>query len=260
MMRFKILGPMEIVTDDQRSIPLNASKMAQILALLLVRRHEIVSANTLVEELWGERPPRSALATVQTYIYHARRMFSREGIVSPTSPKDGLLITRSPGYSIRVDDHEADVWIFDSMVCRATASLDAGDPATALSELAQALTLWRGPAFSNISTGPVLDAHATHLAEIRLHAINMRIEALRQLGRYQAIVPELRSLVVSHPLNEFLHCQLIEALYRSGRRAEALQTYQRLRTILHLELGVEPAPEAQRLHLEVLNCGRVALT
>ena len=258
-MRFRILGPMEIITDDQRSIPLKTSKMAQILALLLVRRHEIVSANMLVEELWGERPPRSAMTTLQTYVYHARQMFAREGVASRNSHKEGLLITRSPGYSIQIENDEVDIWIFEGMVRRATACLEAGDPATALSELAQALGLWRGPAFSNISTGPVLDAHATHLAELRLQTINMRIEALRQLGRYQAIVPELRSLVVSHPLNEFLYCQLIEALYRSGRRAEALQTYAQLRTILDLELGVEPAPEAQRLHLEVLNCGRVAL-
>src|SRR4051794_39602722 len=101
-MQFKILGPMEIVTDDQRVIPLNASKMAQILALLLVRRHEIVSANTIVEELWGDRPPRSAMTTLQTYIYHARQMFSREGVVSRRAHKDGLLITRSPGYSIQI--------------------------------------------------------------------------------------------------------------------------------------------------------------
>jgi len=199
------------------------------------------------------------MTTLATYIYHARQMFLREGIASRTPHKDGLLITRSPGYSIQIDDDEADIYIFECLVRRATASLDAGDPAAALSELAQALGLWRGVAFSNISTGPVLDAHATHLAELRLQTINMKIEALRQLGRYQAIVPELRSLVVAHPLNEFLYCQLIEALYRSGRRAEALQTYHQLRTTLDLELGVEPAPEVQRLHLEVLNCGQVML-
>jgi DNA-binding SARP family transcriptional activator len=257
-MQFKILGPMEIVTDDLRCIPLNASKVAQVLALLLLRRHEIVSAHTLVEELWGERPPRSAMTTLQTYIYHARRMFSREGIPAPCSHRGDLLITRSPGYSIQLRDDEADIWVFERHVREASASLEANDAASTLAKVGQALALWRGPALSNVSTGPVLDAHATHLDELRLLAINLRIEALARLGRYQDLLPELRSLVVAHPLNEFLYRQLIEALYRSGRRAEALQIYHQLRKLLDLELGVEPAPEVQRLHLEVLNCGRVA--
>jgi SARP family transcriptional regulator, regulator of embCAB operon len=246
---------MEIVTDDHRSIPVKSSKMAQILALLLVRRSEVVSAGLLMEELWYQSPPRSASTTLQTYVYHARRMFAREGIRA----HDGadLLVTRSPGYSLQVDDGQVDVGIFEELVMCGSACLDRGDPTTGLLKLDEALAIWRGPIFATVPTGPVLDGCAAHLDELRLRAIGLRIEALRQLGRHQVLVPELRSLVTSYPFNEFLHHRLIDSLFRSGRRAEALKEYHLLRHTLADELGVAPTPEVERLYHEMLGRERV---
>ncbi|WP_222870245.1 AfsR/SARP family transcriptional regulator [Actinomadura decatromicini] len=246
---------MEIVSDDDRTIPVKASKMAQILALLLVRRNEVVSSGTLMEELWCQNPPRSASTTLQTYVYHARRMFAGEGI----SARDGeeLLITRSPGYLLRIDDHEVDVGVFEELVMCGSACLDRGDLTTGLLKLEEALATWRGPVFATVPTGPILDDCVVHLEELRLRALGLRVETLRQLGRHQIVVPELRSLVTSYPLNEFLHYQLINSLFRSGRRAEALKEYHSLRKMLANELGVAPTSEVERLFQEMLGNDRI---
>ncbi|HEY6796938.1 MAG TPA: AfsR/SARP family transcriptional regulator [Kineosporiaceae bacterium] len=229
--------------------------MTQVIALLLMRRREIVSADALVEELWNQRPPRSASSTLQTYVYHARQMFQREGIAAASPGGREFILRRSPGYSILVDDDEVDAWIAESATGSATRALEEHEPATALASADAALKLWRGPALANVPAGMALNAHATHLAETRLHLMTLRVEALRQLGRHKVLIPELYSLVHAHPLNEYLYSQLIESLYRCGRRAEALKAYRQLRSILDMELGVEPAPEVQRLHLDVLNAG-----
>lgn len=244
---------MEITTDDGRSLPLNTSKTGQVIALLLARRHEIMSVSTLIEELWGESPPRSAMTTLQTYIYHARQLFTREGFVP-----DGrdLLSTRPPGYLIHLENGRVDSWEFEQLVEEAKAARLRGNPQNASELLSRALDLWRGPAFANINAGEVLQAHATYLTELRLRATHLRIEAERTMGRYEDIIPELRSLVISHPLNESFHAQLIEALHRSGRRAEALHAYQKLRAMLDQELGIAPSPEVQLLQYEVLEQGQ----
>jgi DNA-binding SARP family transcriptional activator len=251
-MQFKILGPLEVLTGNHRSLSLGASKTGQLLALLLVRAGETVSVDTLMEELWGDRPPRSALTTLQTYVYHARRMFAREELTEGRQ----LLTTRPPGYSLELAEDEVDARVFESRVRGATGLLDSGHPQSALVLLEEGLRLWRGPAFSSVVAGSVLDAHACHLGELRIHATQLRITAERSIGRQPELIPELRSLVATHPLNEWFHAQLIELLYRSGRRAEALEAFHRLRMLLRRELGVDPSPEIQRLHLEVLQGGR----
>ncbi|GAA2879308.1 hypothetical protein Acy02nite_77720 [Actinoplanes cyaneus] len=249
-MRFNLLGPMEIIADDGRRCALTASKLAQVLALLLLKSNEITGIDLLVQELWGDEPPKSALTTLQTYVYHARRMFVREGLI----PKSRvLLLTRPRGYAIEVEPDEVDIKVFERLVKQGRAELDDGHAEQAAARLREALDLWRGPALASITIGNVLQAHVTHLDELRIRAIELRIEAEKRLGRHRELLPELRSLVVAYPLNEWFHGQLITALYRSGRRAEALQAYQDLRRILRDELGIEPAAEVQRLQQEVLN-------
>ncbi|SCF16929.1 DNA-binding transcriptional activator of the SARP family [Micromonospora purpureochromogenes] len=247
-MRFNVLGPLEIITDDDRPIDVSPSKTGQVLALLIARCPDAVAVDTLIRELWGEKPPRSAVTTLQTYIYHGRRMLARE--LSPLG--QDLVSTRAPGYAMRIAAHDVDVNVFERLVQRARELLVDDEPEAALRELRTALDLWRGPAFAGLAVGEVLAAHIAHLDEVRLQATHLRITAERRLGRHLELVAELRALVAAHPLNESFHAQLIEVLYESGRRAEALQAYQNLRGILARELGVEPTVQVQRLQLTVL--------
>jgi DNA-binding SARP family transcriptional activator len=250
-MRFKLLGPLEIAMDDESTVILSASKLGQVLGLLLIRSNEIVSVDSLLQELWGDEPPRSALTTLQTYVYHARRMFAREGFAATRT----LLVTRPRGYLIEVEPDEVDAKVFERLIKQGRALLDESRTEEASDRLRTALDMWRGPALASISVGEVLQAHVAHLGELRIRAVELRIQAEKQLGRHRELIPELRSLVVAYPLNEWFHGQLINALYRAGRRAEALQAYQSLRRILKEELGVEPTAEIQRLQQEVLNPG-----
>ncbi|MFF4604072.1 BTAD domain-containing putative transcriptional regulator [Streptomyces sp. NPDC001339] len=250
-MRFNLIGPFEIVAEDGRSPHLPSTpKVCQTLALLLTRPNEIVTSESLIQELWGDSPPRSALTTLQTYVYHSRKMFVAERLVPPDR---ALLITQPPGYLMRVADHEVDIKIFECLVQQAKTELENGRPEAARRHLEEALALWRGPALSNIPAGDVLTGRIVHLEELRIRALELRIEAELELGRQRESLPLLRALVNDYPLNEWFHGQLISALHHSGRRAEALQAYQDLRRILDEELGLEPSPELQRLQLDVLN-------
>ncbi|MET9351393.1 AfsR/SARP family transcriptional regulator [Streptomyces termitum] len=249
-MRFNLIGPFEIITDEGRSYLPSTPKVCQSLALLLTRPNETVSSDLLIREIWGEAPPKSALTTLQTYIYHARKLFVSEGVMAPERT---LLVTRAPGYVIQVDDDEVDVKIFENLITRGQTALHSGEPERAVELLRQALALWRGPALSNIPAGDVLTGRIVHLEELRIRALQLRIEAETQLGRQRDAIPELSVLVNEYPLNEWFHGQLISALNQSGRRAEALQAYRTLHRILDRELGLEPSPELQRLQLAVLN-------
>jgi DNA-binding SARP family transcriptional activator len=226
-----------------------------VLSLLVARSNETVSVDTLIDELWGEQVPRSALTTLQTYVYHLRKMLTHDLRVPEA---ERLLVTRPPGYAIVVDQSAVDVSAFGRLVKEGTRHLVDGDNDLAAGRLSEALNLWRGPAFAGMRSGRVLEAHATYLEETRVAAIGLRIEAHQRLGRYWELIPELRSLIAKNPLNEGFHAQLIGALCRCGRRAEALQAYQRLWHVLDSELGVEPAPAVQRLHHEVLAHGESA--
>ncbi|MEV7618209.1 BTAD domain-containing putative transcriptional regulator [Streptomyces sp. NPDC089799] len=249
-MRFNLIGPFEIVTDDGRIYRPGTPKVCQTLALLLTRPNEIITAESLIQELWGERPPRSAVTTLQTYVYHARRMFVNEGLADPDRQ---LIITSPPGYAIQVDDSEVDVRVFEALVNQARIRLADGEAAPALRTARQALDMWRGPALANFPAGDVLIGHIAHLEELRIRAYEIRIEAENLLGLHRESIPELRRLINDYPLNEWFHTQLIAALGATGRRAEALQAYQNVRRLLADELGLEPSLELKRLQLRLLN-------
>ncbi|NYH41857.1 DNA-binding SARP family transcriptional activator [Micromonospora jinlongensis] len=240
---------MEIITDSGTSIPLGTSKISQVLALLVARAGEVVSVDTLVEELWGDRPPKSALTTLQTYVYHARRMFAQNRL---TDSDRNVLLTRPPGYLLDASVDETDATRFQRLLRQGTESLHAERWEEASEQLRDALALFRGSAFASVSMGTVLSAHAANLEELRTRAIELRIEAQARLGRHREMVPELQSLVIARPLNEWFYGQLMVALHRCGRRAEALEVYQRLRRVVRDELGVEPSAEVQRLHRVML--------
>ncbi|GAU65809.1 putative AfsR family transcriptional regulator [Streptomyces sp. NBRC 110611] len=221
--------------------------MSQLLGLLLVQNGETVGVDTLIEELWGENVPRSSLTTLQTYIYHARKIFA--------ALPDGqaVLVTRPAGYVIQVPGEAIDAVVFERLVQQARRLLDDGRPEAALKRLDEALRLWRGPVLVGMMLGSVLNAHITYINELRFAATELRIEASQRLGRHQEIIPQLRLLVAENPLNERLHAQLITSLHKCGRRAEALQAYRSLWRTLDMELGVEPAPELQLLQHEMLS-------
>ncbi|MGW7103675.1 AfsR/SARP family transcriptional regulator [Streptomyces sp. NPDC054838] len=249
-MRFNLIGPFEIVSDDGRVYRPGTPKVCQTLALLLTRPHEIVTAEALIHELWGDEPPRSAVTTLQTYVYHARRMLVRENLAPPGR---SLIVTSPPGYRILADDAEIDIRVFERLVARARTELADGEPAAALRGVRQALDLWRGPALSNHPVGDVLSGHLVHLNELRVRAFEIRIEAQEQLGLNRESIPELRKLISDYPLNEWFHSRLITALVAAGRRAEAVRAYQDVRRVLADELGMEPSPELRQLQARLLS-------
>ncbi|MEU6057085.1 AfsR/SARP family transcriptional regulator [Streptomyces sp. NPDC047097] len=248
-MRFNLLGPFELLDDAGESYTPQTPKVCQVLALALTSPNKIVSVESFIQELWGDNPPRSALTTLQTYIYHARKLFAQERFAASERP---AIVTRPSGYLVEVDEQLLDVTHFGRLLAQGKQHLDADEPALASTDLHEALRLWRGPALANTTVGAVLSAQVTYLTEVRIRTTELRIEAERLLGRHRELIPELRSLVQEYPFNEWFHGQLIDALSRSGRRAEALQSYQELRRILHSELALEPSPELQQLQQRLL--------
>ncbi|MET7718496.1 AfsR/SARP family transcriptional regulator [Streptomyces sp. NPDC005407] len=248
-MRFRLIGPFEIVTEDGEVRHAGTPKVSQTLALLLMRANEIVTAATLIQELWQEGPPRSALNTVQTYIHHARKVLVEPGRPAEHEP---LLTLRSGGYMMRVDDMAIDVKVFEQLVSGASADIRERRYGKAEAALNQALGLWRGPLLWNVPSGTLLARRIVRLEEVRIRALELRIEVWSCLGRQRDSIAELRELVRDYPLNESFHGHLISALHQAGRRAEALQAYQDVHRILRDELGLEPSADIQRLHQEVL--------
>jgi DNA-binding SARP family transcriptional activator len=250
-MQFKILGSLEALHGGRACTP-TPPKLRWVLALMLVRANQVVALDTLIEELWDEAPPKSAVTTVQTYIYQLRKAFLNE------SGSDEALVTSPPGYILRVHPDQLDSVTFERLMEQGRSYLDAGSPELASRAFRRALEQWRGRALADVSCGRHLEAHVAHLEELKIQAIEMRIRADMQLVQYRQLIPELRALVVQYPLNEWLHARLIEALHLSDRRGEALGAYQRLRSILNNELGLEPNAEIQRLQLQLLKGERPA--
>jgi SARP family transcriptional regulator, regulator of embCAB operon len=247
MLQFRILGVVQMVRDGQICAP-TAPKVSSVLALLLARANHVVDINSLIAELWGTKPPRSAVATAQTYIYHLRRKFDSE---EPDSGEE-LLQTSAPGYLLRVSDEQVDAQMFERLAREGRAKLDQGRIPEGARLLREALGLWQGTPMANVPAGRLLEAHIVHLEETRLRTLELRIQADSALGRHRELIPELRSLVATYPLNEWLHAQLIDALHRAGRRGDALTAYQQCRAVLDDELGLPPSAELQRLQHEVL--------
>jgi len=247
-MQFKLLGQLEMRVGGNSFCP-SAPKVCQVLALLLLQPNRIVGVDTVIDEVWEENPPRSAVTTAQTYIYHLRKALANE-----TSPdgSEPMLTTRAPGYLLNVDPELIDVTHFHRLIDQGRALLREGRPDQGAQKLRSALELWTGSVLSNLTPGPVLRGRIAELKELHIAALEARIEADMMLGRHRELIPELRVVAKSFPLNEWFHSQLIEALRRCGRRGEALQAYEHLRAMLVEDLGLDPSPELQRLQHKVL--------
>jgi DNA-binding SARP family transcriptional activator len=243
-----VLGPLELRDGARAWVP-RGPKVRKLLTTLALRPGEVVGIPTLAEELWEDSPPATMTATIRSHVYHLRLMLARE---SGLPQAVDLVSTQPTGYRLRASADQIDAVRFERLVHQGRVLLDRGEPTEASAVLRQALSLWRGSALVDVPCGRVLSGHVTRLAEARLRATELRLEADLRLGRHRDLVAELRGLVAAHPLNEWLHAQLIESLRRSGRRAEALTAFTDLRRTLSSELGVEPSPELRLLYQTIL--------
>jgi DNA-binding SARP family transcriptional activator len=248
-MEFLILGPLE-VWKEQRRLPLPGAGARALLGLLLIRRNQIVANDRLIEDLWGDTPPQTAAAALQMRVSALRKTLEGHGARSGPSQ---ILITRPPGYLLRVAAAELDADRFEARLRDGREAFATGQPEAAAAALEEALQLWRGEPLADLADEPFAQAEIARLSELRLAAIEERIEADLALGRHRDCSIELDGLVALHPLRERLRGQLMVALYRSGRQAEALAVYHETRRVLQQELGIEPGPALQRLEMAVLN-------
>jgi YVTN family beta-propeller protein len=247
-MDFRILGPVEVAKDG-RAIGLGGAKQRSVLAVLLLHANEAVSVDRLVDELWGEDAPSSAVPTVRVHVSRLRKSLDAG---EPNGRSRSVLVTGPDGYRLQVDPGELDLETFERMVEQGRRALAAGDAEQAAGLLREALGLWRGPALADLAYEPFAQAEAVRLEELRVAALEDRIDADLALGRHAEVVSELEPLVTDHPLRERLRAQQMLALYRSGRQAEALDAYLRARRDLVEEVGVEPGPELRELHEAML--------
>ncbi|MGQ4365381.1 AfsR/SARP family transcriptional regulator [Streptomyces sp. AK04-3B] len=249
MLEINVLGPME-ATGAGRCIAPTAAKPRQVLALLALRAGEVVSVSTLVEEIWGEKPPRSALTTLQTYILQLRRLIGR--VVLSGSAKD-VLLTRYNGYLFAPEAVMVDAQLYDGLVDEANQASENGDHVEAYRVARQALDLWSGDALIDVLRGVHLSIEATRLEQSRLGLLETRIAAELHLGRHHMLLGELAVLVARNPMHENFCAKLMIALYRSGQRWRALEVYQRVRSELADELGLEPSARLQQLQHGILS-------
>jgi YVTN family beta-propeller protein len=241
-MRFCVLGPLEVYVDGQ-SIAVGGGRQRALLALLLVQAGEIVSRDRLIEELWGGRPPASGSQSLDVYVSRLRRVLRDAG-------GGEVLVTRAPGYVLLAE--ETDARRFEALAAEGRDALAASEAERASTVLREALGLWRGRAFVEVADERWARPEAERLEELRLQAVEDRVDAELALGRHAALVPELELLAAQNPNRERLVGQHMLALYRCGRQADALAAYRAARRSLVDELGLEPGPELRRLEAAVL--------
>ena len=236
-MEFRILGPLEVIGGGQ-PIELGGSRQRALLALLLTRANEVVSTDRLIDDLWGARPPKTAANALQYHVSRLRKALAGSEVI----------VTMPPGYLIQVAPGELDLLRFEHQVAEAERS----SPERRATLLREALGLWRGPALADLANEQFAQPEIRRLEELRLAALERRLDADLELGGSAELVAELEALVHENPLREPLRAQLMLALYRSGRQADALDVYRETRRLLVDELGVEPGPALQGLEQAIL--------
>jgi DNA-binding SARP family transcriptional activator len=239
-MEFRVLGPLGL-WDEGGEVSLSGPKPRALLAVLLLHANEVVPTDRLIDELWGEDSPEGVVSALRVHVSRLRKVL----------PQD-VLTTRSPGYLVRVEPDELDLHRFERLVDEGRGLLARGLAADASERLRDALALWRGPALADFAYESFAQAAIARLEEIRLAALELRIDADLALGRHDELVGEVEALVAAHPLRERLRGCLMTALYRSGRQAEALDAYQDARHALVDELGIEPSAALQELERAIL--------
>ncbi|MFD5919584.1 BTAD domain-containing putative transcriptional regulator [Kitasatospora sp. NPDC058201] len=247
-MEFRILGPLEVWTDDGRRARTEGAKQERMLGTLLLNAGAVVPVARLVDAVWGDEPPATAHRQVRNLAGLLRRKLA--------AAQDGppVLLTDGPGYRIAPNGHQVDALTFAHRVSVARRLAEHGEPAAAVEEFRSALGLWRGPVLDGLS-GSLVAAGSVALNELRLTAWENCLDLEAELGRHRQTVPELTALVAEHPLRDRLVTQLVRALHRAGRQADGLAAYRRFARQLADELGLDPGPELQLLHQELLKDG-----
>lgn len=248
-MYIRLLGPMSVLLEKGQVTP-SAAKQRQILALLSLNSGRVVTISALIEELWGDCPPRTAVATLQNYILQLRNKIASGTPGSPGVKQ--ILSTSHGGYLLAEDSCMTDVDEFGHLAARGREAAEQGEYRLASEQFGSALELWRGPALADMPTGRLLELEAASLEENRLGVIERRIEADLALSRHSDLIGELMALYARNPMNENFCALLMTSLYRSGHVARALETFRRLRVVLQEGLGVDPCPRLQRLHQAML--------
>ncbi|MFI0448974.1 BTAD domain-containing putative transcriptional regulator [Actinomadura sp. 6N118] len=243
-MRFGVLGPLAVWTDDGTRVTVPEAKVRALLASLLTQPGRVVSTDRLIDDLWGDRPPRNPLGTLQARVSQLRKTLAD----AEPGGRD-LVVSRVPGYLLEVAPDAVDAERFEALVAQARG---AGDPRSRAALLADALALWRGPAYADFADDEFARAAIVRLDEQRLAALQAHAEARLELGEHSLLTGELAGLVERHPLRERLRAAYMRALYRAGRPSDALATYGELRDRLRDELGLDPGRELAALHQAIL--------
>ncbi|MFG2121402.1 BTAD domain-containing putative transcriptional regulator [Streptomyces sp. NPDC048710] len=258
MTDISVLGSLT-VTHAGRSIVPTAAKPRKVLALLALRPDQTVSVSAFLEELWEQRPPRSALTTLQTYILRLRHLIDeaehgRAGAGAGSRPPSReVLATWGNGYLLGTHGGRIDIQEFEQFASAGHRSMAAADYRAASGYFRRALALWRDEALVDVQAGPLLSTAIRHLEEQRLSVLSRRVEADLKLGRHHELLSDLASLCAQYPLHEGFQAQYMLALCRAGRRSDALQTFQRLRSRIREELAMDPSPALHRLQQAILN-------
>jgi predicted ATPase/DNA-binding SARP family transcriptional activator len=240
VIEFRVLGSLEVV-DQDGPLALGAPKQRALLAVLLLHRGELVSTERLTDEIWGEQAPGSANKLVQGYVSNLRKALG-----------DGLLLTQGRGYLLKLDAGQLDVDRFEQLVSAGRQALEDGNARTSAGRLREALEIWRGPPLADFAYEAFAQSTIARLEEARLAALEERIDAELILGEHHRLVGELEALMIEQPTRERLVWQLMLALYRCGRQADALEVYQGARGRLATELGLEPGPALRALQVQIL--------
>lgn len=244
-MQFRVLGPVEVVAAERRA-RLDSDRRQTILAVLLAAGGETVSTDRLIDAVWGPNPPSTARKSLQS---HLSRLRSELAAVDPGDAN--ALVTQASGYSLDLRSHELDATLFETLVAQAREVM-ADEPERAAALLEDAQNMWRGQAFGALAAHPEVSPEAVRLEQLRAAAAADQVDTRLALGRHEDVIGELEATVAKNPLAERAHGQLMVALYRSGRQADALATYRRLDERLRDEVGIDPSPELRHLHEQIL--------
>lgn len=243
-MEFGLLGQL-VVRSAETVLPVPAGKQRAVLAVLLARTGQVVSIDEMIELIWAGRPPRSARVTLYNHVKRLRQILGSAG--------EAPVRSYGAGYLIETETDDLDVTRFKALHVAGTQAARQHDWAAASARLGEALLLWRGRPFEDISCPSLTDVEVPYLMALQLAALEDRIDADLHLGRHRAVLPEVQRLTEAEPLRESLHALLMLALYRDGRQAEALAAYRNARHALVSELGLEPGLELRQMHQRMLN-------
>jgi predicted ATPase/DNA-binding SARP family transcriptional activator len=246
---FRILGPLEVL-EEGRPVALGGRKPRALLAVLLLHPNEPLTTDQLIDELWGEGAPPTAAKAVHVHVSRLRKALAAGA--AGGGPGGGLLVTRERGYELRVDPGRLDANCFERLIAKGRREVGAGNPERALAMLEEALSLWRGGPLADLAYEPFAQAEIARLEDLRLGALEMLVEAKLALGRHAEVVGELEALIRDHAYREGLRGQLMLALYRCERQADALEAYQDARRTLVEELGIEPGERLRELERAIL--------